>query len=113
MTDLFLKPGRIRCINPRCNRTFKDEGGEIICGKCWKMLPAELRNAHKAAWRELRRWRKRITRTSDELQLDRLHRLEKMASNKVHLNWLHIKAHVITPDRPEGLDPFLEEIGLK
>lgn len=111
--DPFLKPGRIRCINPRCRRTFKDDGGEVICGTCFKMLPAELRNEHRRYWRELRKWRKRITRTSDELKIARMHRIADRWSSLIHANWRRIRAHVITPDRPEGLDPILEELGLK
>ena len=36
--------GRIPCINPRCRRTAdaaKFDCEEIICGKCFRSLPAE------------------------------------------------------------------------
>jgi len=43
----MTKPGRIPCINQRCKRTAPADkyrpGTEIICGKCFKALPAEIK----------------------------------------------------------------------
>jgi hypothetical protein len=57
-----VKPGRIPCLNPRCQRTAPIEkyprGTEIVCGKCWKLLPKTLRGNYKI----LRGYRRRIER---------------------------------------------------
>lgn len=57
---------RIPCINPRCRPTFKleREDEEVICGKCFRMLPTEIRSEHRPIWRGIREWNRRITRTS-------------------------------------------------
>lgn len=106
---------RIACINPRCRRTFKDDGtfSEIICGKCFKALPADLRSEHRRCWRELRKWRKRIARTSDAFKLAGLHRLERIWVSHLNQNWRLIREATIQPEKPAGLEGFLEELGLK
>jgi hypothetical protein len=105
---------RTPCINPRCRRTFKceQEGEEVICGKCFRALPAELRNEHRRYWREIRKWRRRITRTGDVLKAQRMHDICDRWAGLLNKNWESIRASIVTPDKPEGLDAFLEEVGL-
>lgn len=105
---------RTPCINPRCRRTFKrdQEGEEVICGKCFRALPAELRTEHRRCWREYRKWNRRILRTGDPLKAQRMHDIRNRWAAMIDRNWDLIRSAVITPEKPDGLETFLEEIGL-
>ncbi|RWP82605.1 MAG: hypothetical protein EOR12_31895 [Mesorhizobium sp.] len=106
---------RVGCINPRCRRTFKreHEHQEIICGKCFRMLPEAVRKEHRGFWREIRKWDRRIARTSDELKITRMHAIRDRVSFNLGTHWdVHIKAPLLAPDKPAGLETFLEEVGL-
>lgn len=109
--------GRIPCLNPRCRRTFPrkpddDDDAEVICGKCFKALPEAPRKRHRDCWREYRAWDRRITRTSDELKIQRMRAIREMWGTKINENWEIIRAAVMNPEKPEGLDGFLKEAGL-
>lgn len=116
---------RTPCINPRCRRTFKDEheGETVVCRKCWLLLPASLRARDK----QLRRRMRLIERMSAKgVQHRRRGRKfghpDKGApqaftmGNKFgrlwDIHWARIRAFYIAPEKPEGLDAFLEEVGL-
>ncbi|EHK57727.1 hypothetical protein [Allomesorhizobium alhagi] len=106
---------RIRCINPRCRRTFAagKHSGEIICGKCFRILPEATRKEHRGYWREIRKWDRRITRTGDEIKVRRMRAVRDTLSVRLNLHWdTYIKALFLAPDKPEGLDAFLEELGM-
>lgn len=109
-----MKPGRTPCINPRCNRTadrakFPDE---MICAKCFKSLPAEIKADYRNAWRQYNLHCRRISRTSDELKLKKLHAKQGFWAMACDRAWWRIRDHVITPDKPEGLDNFMQDIGI-
>jgi hypothetical protein len=110
---------RVRCINPKCGRTFKREPGQpdsysVCCGKCWRLLPAKLTRRYKALrvrdrriGRLAKRKRTGIFNTAHQLavmggQIDRLH----------DANWQAICAFFRPVDKPQGLDAFLEEMNL-
>lgn len=106
---------RTPCINPRCRRTFKadDGGGEVVCGKCFRTLPAEIRNEHRRCWREYRKWDRRIKRTSDEIKIQRMRDIRDRFGFLIDRHWeREIKPFFLSPEKPEGIDAFLEEIGL-
>lgn len=107
---------RIPCINPACRRTAPAEkyeaGTEIICGKCFRALPAEIRNDNRHCWREYRKWDRRIKRTSDELKLPKMQSIRDLWSARIDQNWAAIQASIASPEKPEGLDAILEELGL-
>ena len=106
---------RIPCINPRCRRTFKreHEDQETVCGDCFRMLPDAVRIEHRGFWREIRKWDRRITRTSDELKIESMKRARRQVSAKLAEHWdAHIKGYFSAPEKPVGLETFLEEIGL-
>jgi len=106
---------RIPCINPRCRRTFKAEehGSEVVCGKCFRTLPADVRSEHRRCWREYRKWDRRITRTGDVLKAQRMHDIRDRWGAMIAGQWdREIKPFFLTPEKPEGLDAFLEEVGL-
>ncbi|THK33997.1 hypothetical protein EHS39_33000 [Ensifer sp. MPMI2T] len=106
--------GRTPCINPCCRRTAPADKfpGEMICGKRFRALPAEVRNEHRGIWRQIRKWQRRITKTSDELKLQRMRGILGMWCHRLDANWSAIKAVVLNPEKPEGLDAILEELGL-
>lgn len=110
-----MKPGRIACINAKCKRTadaakFPDE---MICAKCFRALPVELRTEHRFRWRQYNLYSKRALRTADVLKCRRLLDIADMWGHKIVANWLAIKAHVLAPEKPEGLDNFLDDMGMK
>jgi hypothetical protein len=110
-----MKPGRTPCINPCCKRTgAADEfPGEMICGKCFKGLPQEVRTSHNFYWKQIRKWERRISKTTDELKLVRMRNLLHMWQERLGNHWdTEIKARVTNPEKPEGLEAFLEEVGL-
>lgn len=103
---------RVPCINPRCRRTFKDEGSEIICGKCFRTLPEATRKEHRGYWRDIRKWDRRIARTSDELRIVRMRVIRDRLSDQLNQHWEEkIRPPFLSPEKPAGLDTFLEEIG--
>lgn len=106
---------RTPCINPRCRRTFKREGddSEVVCGKCFRTLPEAVRNEHRDYWRQIRKWDRRILRTADALTIARMAAIRDRISRRLALHWdAEIKPRFVAPDKPEGLDAFLEEMGL-
>lgn len=109
-------PDRIPCINPRCRRTFADDGrsNEIICGKCFRCLPASVRAEHRRLWREIRKWERRITRTGDQMKTVRMHNIVWRLTILLNRHWnSDIKPIFLMPEKPEGLDGFLDEVGLR
>lgn len=110
-----MKPGRTPCINPSCRRTAdaKEFPGEMICGKCFRALPDRDRKEHRRLWREIRKWERRIAKTVDELKRQRMHDIRNMWVGKLQRHWDEsIKGSFANPEKPEGLESFLEEIGL-
>jgi len=107
--------GRIPCINPRCRRTIRDDGksGEIICGKCFRCLPAAVRQEHRRLWRELKKWERRLTRATDDITANRIRRVCWRFSVLINRQWnSDIKPMFLAPEKPAGLASFLEEVGL-
>lgn len=107
---------RIPCINPRCRRTFKADDGnsEVVCGKCFRTLPEAVRKEHRGYWREIRKWDRRILRTADELKIARMRPIRKRFSDQLNRHWdTVIKPFFLAPEKPEGLDSFLEEAGFQ
>lgn len=110
-----MTEARTPCINPRCRRTFKadDCGSEVVCGKCFRTLPQAVRAEHRGYWREIRKWDRRIKRTGDELKITRMRAIRDRISWRLSLHWdREIKPFFLAPEKPEGLDAFLEEVGL-
>jgi hypothetical protein len=106
---------RIPCINPRCRRTAPadEHGGEIICGKCFRTLPQATRQEHRRYWRQIRKWDRAITRTADVLRTQRMHDIRNRLAWQLGLHWdREIKPFFLAPEKPAGIDTFLEEVGL-
>jgi hypothetical protein len=118
-----VRTRRRHCINPRCGRTFKVKDGEedfeTCCHKCWKLLPPSL----VRRYRELRRRDRKIGRLfARQRRLDptakpgamslRMAIVADQFERATVANWQAIRNYFRPTDRPEGLDSFLEEIGL-
>ena len=110
-------PDRIPCINPRCRRTAARDkfphSNEIICGKCFRTLPVAAQREHRRLWREIRKWERRITRTSDDIVANRIRRVLDRKSAQLNRHWdSDIEPQFLAPQKPAGLDAFFEEAGL-
>ncbi len=113
----MTSPVRIACINPRCRRTAPKTSfpSEIVCGKCWRTLPRALTERY----RQLRRRDRRITqRIERRLRLGlpptpaTMNRLEMTIERARNDNWQAIRRWFAEPDRPAGLNGFLQEMGM-
>lgn len=105
-------PGRLACVNPRCWRTFskeKNEGySEIVCGTCYKSVP-EIRRERREL-QALRRKTERGRRSrGDEKTDEALRRIDW----RLHMSWTRMVGFFTAPEKPEGLETFLEEMGWK
>ncbi|ESW92684.1 hypothetical protein NKL07_22155 [Mesorhizobium sp. C280B] len=107
---------RIPCVNPRCRRTAAQEkfpdSHEIICGRCFRALPAAFRAEHRRCWREINKWERRILRTADPLKAQRMRDICNEWVDRLNAGWIEIRRSIERPDKPVGLDAFLEEVGL-
>ena len=110
-----MKPGRTSCINPACRRTADAEKfpDEMICGKCFRALPPALREIHRDAWKSYRLYCRRINRTGDLLKLQTLKKIRDRHAFRIESNWQRIKECFLAPEKPEGLDNFLDEMGMQ
>lgn len=109
--------GRLPCVNPACKRTaaageFGDS--EIICAKCWKLLPQPV----KARFKQLRRREKRLLRLIEhrvhagDIRRETVLMLESRITAAFAANWQVIRDYFQKPETPVGLEGFLQEVGL-
>lgn len=112
----MTKPGRIPCLNPRCNRTGSPEKlpncTSIVCYQCWKKTPKAFTERYKSLKkreRSLQRMLKKRPETHENPHIfDRIWW-------QMDVNWARIRAYWTAPEPespPEGLESFLEEVGL-
>lgn len=111
--------GRISCINPRCNRTAPADKYEpdedIICRKCWRMLPKTLTDRHRALNRRERKLLKIVEKRIDEGRIT-VEKIRELQANieRCHMrNWDAMRTYFRDPGRPEGIEQFLDEIGMR
>lgn len=106
---------RIPCLNPRCGCTFArkpehTEDSEICCRKCWKLVPKRLTDRYRALRsrdRKCVRLLKKTRRVDAMVHSNRMHRL---LAELMRRNWADIHNFFHAPEKPEGLDNFIEEI---
>lgn len=105
---------RIPCINQRCGRTSKADGsGEMICGKCFRALPVAMRRRDRQCRRRLTGLRRKIEIKIAKVEnWSRLGRMHDAALRLFYRNWERMRLYYVEPERPAGLDTFLEEVGL-
>jgi hypothetical protein len=107
-------PDRISCLNPHCRRTAAQEkypgSSHIICGKCWRALPARVR----ARWKQLKaRWKKvergmRKRSTPAPVWNRVVDRFNK-AWDRLEAQLAH---YFTVSEQPVGLEAFLRENGI-
>ncbi len=109
----MTKPGRIPCINPRCNRTVDaakyTPGTQIVCHKCWKLLPAVL----AARYRQLKKRYRKLIRHHEKRGNASIAQSIELAEKLLDQNWHDIWQYFNQPLKPQGLDNFLEEMNLR
>jgi hypothetical protein len=111
-----VRDDRIRCINPRCRITAPADGRstEIICGRCWRSLPRQVRDTHNAIERRRRRVERLIARIQargdDDPNLSQ--QALSHAEARVWASWREIRLRFEAPAMPDGLEAFLEDMGL-
>lgn len=114
----MIENGRIRCINPGCRRTASQEKhpdwNEIVCGKCWRKLPQELRDRYRALQRRDRRIGRLVMKRAAKgiAKPAQLNHMEDLLNGHQRRNWSRIRNYFLRPEKPVGLEGFLQEVGL-
>lgn len=109
---------RIACINPRCRRTAsfeKMQCDEIICGKCWKLVPLELRTRYREVrkrYTKIERIIRKRERKMDVLPIQRSAMIDHRLQWQVDVNWAKIRNVFAETSAPEGLENFMMEAGI-
>lgn len=120
-----MTEARTPCLNPSCRRTFKQEheGETIVCRKCWMLLPMAVRNRYKQLRRRMRLIEKLEAKGVQHRRRGRKHGSPNVGAPQFFTMrmkfdrswerlWDGIHSFYLAPEKPEGLDAFLEEIGL-
>ena len=120
-----MTEARTPCLNPRCRRTFKQELDveTVVCGKCWKLLPMAVRNRCKQLRRRMRLIDRLEIKGVQHRRRGRKHGNPGVGAPQFYTMrmkfdrswkrlWEGIQSFYLAPENPEGLDAFLEEIGL-
>lgn len=102
---------RLHCINPLCRRTESKlkfpYSDEIVCGKCWKNVPARDKIVYRGLRKQWRAHEKYELRTGERIEESYQWLAEQMA-----LNWSKIRTfYAVKPEFPAGLEGFLKEMG--
>lgn len=96
---------RAPCINPNCGRTWKYEGVEVICGKCFKLCPKE-RQRYRALKKRLNHARRYPQKWTPQ-KMDQLW-------NLFDRNWNNLKRKLQSPGGPPAdFNDFEKEMGWK
>lgn len=109
---------RIPCVNPRCRRTADAAkhrpGAEIVCGKCWRNVPAELRDRYRLLRKRDRTMQRRVARrvALGTICQDVIDGIVAISVRRRQENWARIRDYFLAPKAPVGLEGFLQEIGL-
>ena len=106
-------PDRIPCINLKCRRTFanKEGWGEVVCNRCLRAVPDRMRLRFKQTKRRERKLR-RLWPKLYEARSQQLGRTWNANLRALNIVWNQMKAYFNAPQHPEGLEKFLEEVGL-
>ena len=113
----MTKPGRLACVNPSCNRTASAEKfgeADIICAKCWKLLPQALRNRYRQLRSRETRLLKLIGRRlmHHDIAPEEIIRIEHRQAALCAENWQLMRDYFRHGDKPVGLEGFLQEMGM-
>ncbi len=106
---------RIPCSHEGCKRTAKrrpEDGpkSEIICAKCWKLLPRQMKDRYRQTRQRYRKICRALEKRPDDA---RLHRLSWAAHRLIMRNWADLCRYLnATEGPPAGLEDFMKEAGL-
>jgi len=116
---------RAPCLNPRCRRTFRceHEGETVICRKCWMLLPMAVRQRDKQLRRRLRLIKRMFEKGTDYRRRGRHFGAPHRGTPQAYTmgvkfdrlwdrHWARVRSFFLAPEKPVGLDTFLEELGL-
>lgn len=107
---------RIPCCNPKCRRTAPaskyPDADEIICRKCWNLTPKSYRDRYRVLERRSKKIIRVITKQTTMVWRYRLEKLADRIELQKENNWYEIRNYFRISEKPEGLENFLEEIGL-
>lgn len=53
-----------------------------------------------------------MKKTMDELKIVRMRNIRNHHARRIEDSWRRIRESVLTPEKPEGLDRFLQEMGV-
>lgn len=113
-----MQSDRVPCVNPRCRRTAPfsadDVEADVICRKCWRLLPHDMRARYQQLQRRQRHMFKLIERriTKGTISPDLIGLLQRQFEARCAANWRQIRAYFAAPSKPVGLEGFLQEVGL-
>ncbi len=103
-------PGRVGCVNPICGRTEAQEKfpgcTSIICDACFKQVP-DLRREFRELWASYRKVERAARRRGEA----KTSRALWIIGRRIDANWRAIEAAFTAPEKPEGLEQFLKEVG--
>lgn len=109
---------RIPCLNPNCRRTAAQDkfpgSDSIICGKCWRALPAR----YRARWKQLNARDRKLSRLKTKQKFADPRRDTRWWAISNHFNsaWHRLTSSVIhyftASEQPVGLEDFLKENGI-
>lgn len=104
------KAGRVYCLNPKCGCTGDAaKSDELVCGKCWKLIPRDLTAAYRDLHALKRKLDRRRRKRAGEIVAVPLAAIG--IDRRIAANWSAIRAFWLAPAKPEGLDTFLDEMG--
>lgn len=114
----MTKPGRLPCINKTCKRTGAQDkhpgSTEIICAKCFRSMPTLMRARHKQLWKRSDKL-DRLTEKhrEDPAMMARINRNYELLESVWQSSYRDMWCYFNQQRKPEGLDNFLEEMGMK
>ena len=107
---------RIQCLVPGCHRTEPSgkypEGFEIVCEAHWRTVPAALRRRYHQLRRRRRKIQHLAQKNGGDLVQERTQHAFITLEYLQGRNWGAIRYYFLHPDKPEGLEQFLEDMGL-
>lgn len=109
---------RIPCVNPNCRRTGAQDkypgSDSIICGKCWRAMPAR----YRARWKQLNARDRKLSRLKRKTQFADPRRDTQWwaIGNRFNSAWRRLIETIIhyftASEQPTGLEDFLKENGI-
>ena len=111
-------PDRIPCINPNCRCTAAQDrfpgSDSIICGKCWRAMPAR----YRARWKQLKARDRKLTQLKRKTKFADPTRDTQWwsISNRFGSAWRILIKSIVdyftASEKPIGIEDFLKDNGI-